>query len=147
MDVTLAEAARQLGLSPDAVRKRVHRGTLASVRRGGRLYVVLPDAVPDGQEQPDGGRTPDRTQELIDQQRGEIARLVEQLAVKDEQLRQANVIIARLSERPLELPARVASVDTAAPAPLVDTPASVNQSQASTPPPAQVRRPWWAFWQ
>ncbi len=85
---------------------------------------------------------------LAEQHQAEVTRLVEQLAVKDEQLRQPNVIIAQLTQRPAELPPPVTSVDTAPPAPLVDTPAPVNQSPAevSPAPAAPVRRPWWAFW-
>ena len=43
--VTLAEAAVRLGISPDAARKRLERGTLHGEKRGGRWRVFLgPDA-------------------------------------------------------------------------------------------------------
>ncbi len=38
-------AARRLGISPDAVRSRIKRGTLWAVRRKGRVQVVLRDPV------------------------------------------------------------------------------------------------------
>lgn len=39
--VDIATAARQLGLSENAVRKRIQRGTLTARSYGGRVYVVL----------------------------------------------------------------------------------------------------------
>ncbi|MDP9487775.1 MAG: hypothetical protein M3Q49_18645 [Actinomycetota bacterium] len=41
--MTLREAARVLGISKEAVRKRVKRETLAHEKRGGVVYVFLPD--------------------------------------------------------------------------------------------------------
>jgi len=38
-------AATRLGISPDAVRSRIKRGTLWAVRRNGRVQVVLRDPV------------------------------------------------------------------------------------------------------
>ncbi len=38
-------AAQRLGISPDAVRSRIKRGTLWAVRRNGRVQVVLRDPV------------------------------------------------------------------------------------------------------
>ena len=39
--LTVPEAARTLGISADAVRSRIKRGTLATEREGGRVFVVL----------------------------------------------------------------------------------------------------------
>ncbi len=41
--MTLREAARVLGISKEAVRKRVKRETLAHEKKGGVVYVFLPD--------------------------------------------------------------------------------------------------------
>ena len=180
MELTLVEAAVYFGLSTEAVRKRVKRGTLPSVRRDGRIYVVVPDieggrrvdaadAAPGGRADDPGGQRVDTASPalagMVDQLRDEVtalrqdqaprgdervdaahaalveqlrlenARLVEQLAVKDEQLRQANVIIARLSERPLELPARVARVDTT-PSPANGATHDATTAEAATATPA-----------
>ena len=137
-EVPIDQAAARLGITVDALRLRIRRGkTIRGYKRAGRWYVLLPDDATDDApdrdhdatadvngQRGDGGRdaSADATiavyERLVDQQQAEIGRLVEQLAVKDEQLRQANVIIAQLTQRPAELLA----------------------------PAAQVRRPWWAFW-
>ena len=48
-------AAARLGITPDAVRSRIKRGTLWAVRRNGRVQVVLKDRVVPG---PGGGGQP-----------------------------------------------------------------------------------------
>ena len=184
LDVTAA--AVRLGITPDAVRKRIRRRQLAAIKDADgqwRVRVGDLDSVPDQSRDRaklpsdqardrsrDSGPVQDGTSpapqdgaaavwerlvsakddelaRLAQQYQADVARLVEQLAVKDEQLRQANVIIARLSERTLELPARVASVDTTPPAANGAT-HDVTTAEAATATPApsaQVRRPWWAF--
>lgn len=155
--VPIGEAAQQLGTSPEAIRKRISRRTMRGYKVDGQWYVLLnasgrPDGASSGRasgptaEHPDGRPDghPDSAlyERLIQAKDAEVARLVEQrdtlvdqLAVKDEQLRQANVIIAQLSRRPPELPAATANGHTP----------DVTTAEAATPA-AQVRRPWWAFW-
>lgn len=41
MKVTVAEAAAKLGINDNAVRQRIKRKSLESVRENGRLYVIL----------------------------------------------------------------------------------------------------------
>ena len=41
MEVTVAEAAATLGISEDAVRKRLKRGALRCEKRGRRVYVLM----------------------------------------------------------------------------------------------------------
>ncbi len=50
-------AAARLGITPDAVRSRIKRGTLWAVRRDGRVQVVLDDRAVRG---PGGGQLPTR---------------------------------------------------------------------------------------
>ena len=50
-------AAERLGITPDAVRSRIKRGTLWAVRRDGRVQVVLEDRAVRG---PGGGQPPTR---------------------------------------------------------------------------------------
>jgi excisionase family DNA binding protein len=49
--VTIREAARRLGVSPDTIRRRIRGGELASTRaqqgKGSIIYVELPDAAPN----------------------------------------------------------------------------------------------------
>src|SRR5215208_2105098 len=48
--ISLAEAAQRLGISYDAARRRIARGTLPAVKVGDRWFVAAPDAgpAPDG---------------------------------------------------------------------------------------------------
>src|SRR5215218_2128962 len=62
--VTVADAARLLGLSAEAVRLRIKRGTLASEKVEGSVYVIL-DADPT---RPSADRTTDRTAETTTDQ-------------------------------------------------------------------------------
>jgi len=43
--LTVEAAAQRLGVSQDAVRSRIKRGTLPAIRRASRVFVVLPRAV------------------------------------------------------------------------------------------------------
>ena len=43
--LTVDAAAKRLGITPDAVRSRIKRGTLWAIRRNGRVQVVLRDAL------------------------------------------------------------------------------------------------------
>lgn len=154
--VPIAEAAQQLGASPEAIRKRISRRTMRGYKVDGQWYVLLnasgrPDGASSGRasgptaEHPDGRPDghPDSAlyERLIQAKDAEVARLVEQrdtlvdqLAVKDEQLRQANVIIAQLSRRPPELPAATANGHTP----------DVTTAEAATP--ATAPRRWWQVW-
>ena len=95
--ITVHDAARQLGISEDAVRMRVKRGTLEAEREAGRLYVLL-DSVPTTDPTP---RTDDRTEELITELRDRVRSLEHQLdqerAARTEERRRADTVIAQLS--------------------------------------------------
>ena len=74
--VTVAEAAGELGISQDAVRMRVKRGTLEAERDGRQLFVLL-DTVRSGV-----GSQPDSSA-LISRLEDEVRFLREELARKD----------------------------------------------------------------
>src|SRR5215208_4181934 len=86
--LTVAQAADQLGISADAMRARVKRGTVATEREGGRVYVLLDIAQDAAQDTPHT----DRTAELI-------ATLREQLEAEREANRENRRIIAALTSR------------------------------------------------
>jgi hypothetical protein len=96
----VAEAADALGITVDAVRSRVKRGTMDHVRVGGRVYMLLgDDESRPGRDQvtdrggDQGATTPeDRTTELI-------ATLREQLQAERQAHAEARRIIAGLVER------------------------------------------------
>ena len=112
----VAEAAAHLGISADAVRKRVYRGALESYRVDGRLYVVVPANGRHATPRDDG-----RDATTRDDEDGRLAALRAELAVvRDERdhLRQhvheLTVLMGRIAE------------------------------QRALPPPTP--RPWWRFW-
>jgi excisionase family DNA binding protein len=86
--LTVHDAARRLGVSEDAVRMRIKRGTLSADKEGGRLY-VLSDTEP----------TTDRTDELIEELRAHVGSLETQLEGEREANRENRRIIAALTSR------------------------------------------------
>src|ERR671911_1690536 len=96
--LTVQEAARQLGVSEGAVRKRVTRGTLQHEKEDdGRVYVYL-DAgdrrgVDDGQ---DAGVDPNNSA-LISQLRDEVAYLRDENRRKDEIIMQQAMTMRQLT--------------------------------------------------
>ena len=107
--VTVADAAKLLGLSTEAVRMRVKRGTLASTRVAGTVYVLLsqPNAGPNGQPngRPNGGPNdrPNVQTALVRSLEDQVAYLRQQLATRDEELRRKDHLLAAALERIPEL--------------------------------------------
>jgi hypothetical protein len=113
--LTFAEAGERLGLSPDAVRMRAKRGTLATVRIGDRPYVLWPQ--PAAAEQANEPRT-ERTAfanrsavredtRLIAALESEIAYLRSALDAEIEARRRADHLVARVMDRLPELTAGI----------------------------------------
>jgi hypothetical protein len=102
--VTVAEAAQLLGLSAEAVRSRVKRGTLDSIKTDGKVYVLLDDertqhhsagvrlAKPDAQVL---DRAPER---LIGSMQDQIDYLRRELDVRNEELRRKDHLLAAALE-------------------------------------------------
>ncbi len=90
--VPLLEAASILGISADAVRKRLDRGTLRGIKRGRERFVLLADDADAGIRSRPSAR-PDDPSPADDA----FATLREQLTVKDEQLRRQQDEIERLT--------------------------------------------------
>jgi excisionase family DNA binding protein len=114
--LTVAEAAGVLGVTVDAIRSRVKRGTIAHVREGGRVYVLLgADQGRPGHDQPpdqggdqDAPPGEDRTAELI-------ATLREQLSEERQAHAEARrLLMAALERIPPQLEAPRESPQTAA---------------------------------
>jgi excisionase family DNA binding protein len=93
--ITVHDAARQLGISEDAVRMRVKRGTLEAEREGGRLYVILTD---EPTTEPTG-----RTDELVEELRDRVRYLERQVEEERSARFRADQLLARLMERVPEL--------------------------------------------
>jgi hypothetical protein len=134
--ITVHDAARRLGISEDAVRMRVKRGTLSADREGGRLYVLL-DSEPTTEPT-------DRTSELIDELRDRVQSLEAQLGNERQAHAEARRIIAGLVERMPAIEAPQTSEDAAqesgegqaTPAPGQGTTPRTDVSRGS-------EKPWW----
>src|SRR3712207_6829690 len=98
--VTVEDASRVLGVSESAIRKRIERNTLRSVRENGTRYVLL-EAVVTGHDADTTRHVNDTTSdtsttstalieakdETIAELRDRVAQLTEIVATRDEELR------------------------------------------------------------
>jgi hypothetical protein len=125
----LREGAAALGLSVDAVRKRVKRGTLEAEKGpDGRLYVFLDDDQESTQPRSDADRL--------------ISTLEEQLRLEREAHAEARRLLAAALERiPPQLEAPTAPSEPR------ESPESPAPTSTPTEAPGEaqggVQRPWW----
>jgi uncharacterized membrane protein len=78
--VTIQEAARTLGVSEGAIRKRVKRGTLAHDKDpDGRVYVYLDDGLDEGIDEVSHPERDALISEMVEELRDEVRYLREQL--------------------------------------------------------------------
>ena len=136
--LTIQEAARRLGISEGAVRKRVTRDTLQHDKEeDGRVYIYLDagdrQGVDDGQ---DTGVDPN-SNALISQLRDEVAYLRDENRRKDEIIMQQAMTMRQLSAGPSQEPSEDA--ETVEEAPDRAEPRSADAPGAQEGP----RRPWW----
>jgi len=85
----LDTASDILGISSDAVRKRIERGTLEGTKESGRWEVFIEDKRPEDLRQ---------LSELVQQLKEENEYLKKQLDRKDNQIHEQNVIVLNLTE-------------------------------------------------
>jgi sigma-70-like protein len=99
--LTIQEAARRLGVSEGAVRKRVTRGTLQYDKaEDGRVYVYLDTGVADGVDE---GVDPN-SNALISQLKDEVAYLRDENRRKDEIIMQQAMTMRQLTAAPPQEP-------------------------------------------
>jgi|SRR5215203_3173703 len=126
--LTVPEAADALGVTSEAVRTRIHRGTLRSVREGGRVFVLLDT----DRTQPNIDRTDDQTQ-LVEALQDQVEYLRQEPKIRTEENRRKDHLLAAALERipALEPPGEP------------ETPAGANtQTPPETEAPSEAR-PWW----
>jgi hypothetical protein len=143
--LTVPDAARVLGISPEAVRNRLSRGTLESIKDQGTVYVLMyRDMVRHTADIPID--RPGESGVLISEMRGRIEDLRTQLESERQAHAETRRLLAAALERippQLEAPAESPS---AAPG---DTEAADEQQGRGQPrsdaPGVQVgaQRPWW----
>jgi len=110
--LSVPRAAERLGITPDAVRARLHRGTLAGEKAGGAWRVFFPTALSStGTQQDATGTEQDADRHggdvAIARLEAENAYLRQVLDAEIEARRRADHLVAALMERLPELPATV----------------------------------------
>jgi hypothetical protein len=131
--VTQREAADRLGISVEAIRKRVKRGTLRSDKgEDGRRYVCLPDA-------PDTGGPRPEPDPLTSELRDRLHYVEGQLEAERQAHAEARRIIAGLVER---IPQLEAPPDSAPQGPEQGEQGG-DRGNVPTDQDAATSRPWW----
>jgi hypothetical protein len=136
---TVAEAAEVLGISAEAVRGRIRRGSLPVEREGGTVYVMLDEQLDDrttaDQPRTTGDQPGDRTDLLI-------AELQDRVRSLEEANRENRRIIAALTSRipAIEAPQESSEAHQTA------QESSEGAGPRPDAPGAQegARRPWWS---
>ena len=141
--VPVEEAAQVLGITANAVRKRVERGTLRSERDGDARYVILDADMPRPAADMPNGMPTDQAL-IVARLENEVGFLRELVRSRDEELRREreareeaerrhDTIVLRMAERiPELLPAPTAS---ATPAPREAPQAAAEEPEGSEPRP------------
>jgi hypothetical protein len=138
---TVDQAADMLGISTGAVRSRLSRGTLQSVREGGTVYVLLPAGMPRDADRDATDMSADMPTPLFDQMRERIESLERQLAQANERDRENRRIIAALTSR---IPAIEAPADEReSPQTVGEEPERAELRPATEGVQEGVQRPWW----
>ena len=143
--MTVSEAADQLGVTVDAIRGRIRRGTIPVERVGTRVYIIL------AADEPTTDRNTDRVQSDQPDQ-SELVRVLEtQLEAEREARRRADTIIAQLAQANAEMSRTIRALE-APEAPIE----SQNQAESAEPrsdrgtppeePEQSSERPWWRRW-
>ena len=129
--VTVAVAAEHLGITKEAVRKRISRGTLHSDKGAdGVVRVYIPVSRTTG----DAEKPTSTSDALISEMRDRLRYVEGQLEAERQAHAEARRIIAGLVER---IPALEAPESPERPAP-TDTP-----TEAPSEPQEGVKSPWW----
>jgi TolA-binding protein len=136
--VTVPEAAELLGITAEAVRMRIKRGTLRSERQAGRVFVLLGQGQPT--EQPSD--RPDEPNALISQMQGRIDSLERQLEEAAERDRENRRIIVALTSR---IPAIEAPSETPEAAEAAEEQQGRGEAHSDAPSAQEgaQQRPWW----
>jgi hypothetical protein len=146
---TVRDAADILGISSGAVRNRLSRGTLRSVKEGGTVYVLLPDDMSRDTERDaddiSGGMPPPESGALTSELRDRLRYVEGQLEAERQAHAEARRIIAGLVER---IPAIEAPPSSAVAPGSPETAAGEPERTEPRPPAGEAQegpqhRSWW----
>jgi hypothetical protein len=146
------EAAKALGISPEAVRSRLARGTLESVKEGNTVFVLLDSDITQSNTDitTDEGLIRQRLDSEVQFLREELIRREESFRRREEswveESRRKDSIIAALTQR---IPAIEAPKEETADARESPVSASEDTSKGEVPDDAtegEIRQSWWQRW-
>ncbi len=154
--LTVAQAAASLGITEGAVRSRIKRGTLRTMKEDGNIFVLLGGGTPQANQAPkDGepGDQPGRVEELRDRVAYLERQLERELERHGDETERLHQIIGRLTQtnaeqartiRAIEAPASEEPTEDAemveeAPEP---RPATAAPQTATQPPQSGTLRGW-----
>jgi excisionase family DNA binding protein len=131
--LSVGEAADELGVSVDAIRSRVKRGTIPHIRRGGRVWVLLGT---DQDNRPTQGQSEiEALREQVEWLRGEIQR-------KDAILLNMTEAMKALSPPSQETPSEARE----SPQTTREEPERAESELPTSGVQEDTQRPWWKFW-
>ena len=135
---TVEEAAKLLGLSENAVRKRIERGTLRSEKVDDIRYVLLDGAIP--QHALNMPTDISLMQAHLDSMQEQLSYLKAIIHTRDEEIRRKDHLLAATLER---IPALEASPDGTSE--LSESPTIDGEPRPGTQreSPEEEQRPWW----
>jgi hypothetical protein len=145
--VSVAEASEILGVTVEAVRGRIKRGTIGHEREGDRVFVVLDaDQPPTGRDQGYDQST-DRT-ELVETLRERIEDLRSDRDAWREQARRSDYLLGSAMERTRELENRLRELEApqetpGAPETVEEEPEGTKPQSAAVEAQEGTQRPWW----
>lgn len=128
--VTTKEAAEALGISVEAVRKRIERGQLGHERVDGRVYVYL-----DGDQTESGPDVEVEFTALISEMNARIELLERQLEQANERDRENRRLLAAALER---IPPQLEAPQTSE-----DAPGRPAEPSEGVQPHPEESTPWW----
>jgi hypothetical protein len=149
--LTVAQAATALGITEGAVRSRIKRGTLPTVKEGGTVYVVLSGS--SEANQPPHTDEPSDKSKLVESLQDQVAYLRQQLNAEREAGRRKDHLLAAALDRipAVEAPEETPEVpesagetsDTAEPRSTTEEPQEPTSQLQASEAPQEERRSWW----
>lgn len=148
--VKVDEAARELGMSVDGVRKRIERGAIPSVKEGGRRYVLLDEYLTWQDKWQDfAGQDQEALISAKDEQiaglHDQVDFLRQQLEAEREANRENRRIIAGLVQRIPELEAPPATAEEAedSASTAAESSGGAEGQGEGAEPERGTQHPWW----
>jgi putative hemolysin len=142
--LTVAQAAARHGITEGAVRSRIKRGTLATAKEGGTVFVLWGGGTSQANQTPNTDVPGDQS-ELIASLQDQVRYLREQLdaerQARTEERRRHDTVVAQLTSK---IPAIEASQEPSEAAETVEeAPDRAEPHSAAGEAQEGVRRPWW----